>query len=260
MEQPEHRRPITHDDDLTGGFADLADSADQSAEPLGIHERDLREIDDDRRLSGERAELLAELLNAVRVELADRATHGHCFIPLDLNLDHGCSVRPPPGVGCDNIVPTDPARTTAILGSTTIGRYRIPVTNVLIATEAAEVLAEVNAAIGGPSTQVTQVTAGRDVRGACIEVEPDLVVLDLQIGSMGGIAACLDLRLEEGADRLAPQNVLLLLDREADVFLARRSGADGWLIKPLDARRLERAVAAVLAGDSYTEGPEPTEV
>lgn len=132
-----------------------------------------------------------------------------------------------------------------------------PVTTVLIATDADEVLAEVDAALGGPSTQVMQVNAGRDVREACHELDPDLVVLDLQIGSMGGIAACLDLRLEEGADRLAPQTILLLLDREADVFMARRSGADGWLIKPLDPRRLERAMAAVMAGATYTEGPGP---
>ena len=41
---------------------------------------------------------------------------------------------------------------------------------------------------------------------------------------------------------------------EDDVFLARRSNADGWLIKPLDAFRLRRAVAALLDGDMYTEG------
>jgi DNA-binding NarL/FixJ family response regulator len=48
--------------------------------------------------------------------------------------------------------------------------------------------------------------------------------------------------------------VIMLLDRRADVFLARRSGADGWLIKPLDPLRIKRAVAAVLAGGTYVEG------
>ena len=46
----------------------------------------------------------------------------------------------------------------------------------------------------------------------------------------------------------------MLLDRIADVFLARRSGADGWLVKPLDPLRLRRAVRAVLRGDTYHEG------
>ena len=35
----------------------------------------------------------------------------------------------------------------------------------------------------------------------------------------------------------------MLLDRRADVYLARRSGAEGWLIKPLDPLRLKRARA-----------------
>jgi DNA-binding response OmpR family regulator len=77
------------------------------------------------------------------------------------------------------------------------------------------------------------------------------VVLDLQIGNMGGMAACLEVRLEEGAGRLGHVPVLMLLDRRADVFLARRSEADGWLVKPLDPIRLRRAVTALLGGGSY---------
>ena len=49
------------------------------------------------------------------------------------------------------------------------------------------------------------------------------------------------------------------------MYLAQRSSADAWLIKPLDALRLRRAVNAAVAGGSYTEGmpveaPEPAEV
>ncbi len=124
---------------------------------------------------------------------------------------------------------------------------------VLIATDADEVHDEVDAALAGPDTTVARVTRGDVVRAAVQEVDPDLVVLDLQIGNMGGMATCMDLRLEEGADRLPPQRVLMLLDRPADTFLAKRSGADGWLIKPVDALRLRRAAEAILAGGTYTE-------
>jgi hypothetical protein len=44
------------------------------------------------------------------------------------------------------------------------------------------------------------------------------------------------------------------LDREADVFLASFSRADGWLLKPIDALRLRRAAEAVLDGTPYREG------
>jgi DNA-binding response OmpR family regulator len=52
----------------------------------------------------------------------------------------------------------------------------------------------------------------------------------------------------------------MLLDRVADVHLARRSGADGWLVKPLDPLRLERAVRAVTVGGTYHEGLDGIEV
>jgi DNA-binding response OmpR family regulator len=127
------------------------------------------------------------------------------------------------------------------------------VERILVATDSDTVFAEVDAALGGPDCTVERVRAGREVRAAVSELEPDLVMLDLQIGEMGGVAACLDLRLEESGDRLPPQKIVLLLDREADLFIARRAGADGWLVKPVDAGRLRRAAAAIAAGEVWRE-------
>jgi DNA-binding response OmpR family regulator len=127
------------------------------------------------------------------------------------------------------------------------------VPEVLLATDVNWIFDEVDAALDGDHT-VVWVRRGIDVRAAVAEREPALVILDLQIGNMGGMAACMDLRLEAGAGRLPAVPVLMLLDRDADVFLARRSDADGWLVKPLDSFRLRRATAAVLDGGRYTEG------
>jgi DNA-binding response OmpR family regulator len=125
--------------------------------------------------------------------------------------------------------------------------------DVLIATDADWIYEEVAAALGGEG-EIRRVRRGFDVTPAVAEAPPDLVVLDLQIGNMGGMATCISLRLDAGAGRLPELPVLMLLDREPDVFLARRSQADGWLIKPLDAFRLRKAATAVLAGGTYTEG------
>jgi DNA-binding response OmpR family regulator len=124
---------------------------------------------------------------------------------------------------------------------------------VLVATDADWVAEEVAAAVGDEETTVLQVRAGREVLAAVHEHDPELVVLDLQIGNMGGMATCLELRLEEGAKRLDLGPILLLLDRSADVFLARRCEVEGWLIKPLDAFRLQRATRALLEGGTWHE-------
>lgn len=137
----------------------------------------------------------------------------------------------------------------------------LAVSDVLVVTDAPWVLDDVSAAISGPEVSVRTVSAGVDVLPAVRASLPDLVVLDLQVGNMGGMAACLNLRLEEGAGRLGHVPVLMLLDRRADVFLARRSEAEGWVLKPLDALRTRAAVRALLAGDRYedaTNAPSTT--
>ena len=122
-------------------------------------------------------------------------------------------------------------------------------TEVLIATDADAVFAEVEAALADERTSVVRVRTGQAVAGVVADSTPDLVILDLQIGNMGGIAACLHLRHEAGAERLPDVPVLMLLDRQADVFLAKRSGADGWIVKPLDAFSLRRAATAIIEGE-----------
>jgi CheY-like chemotaxis protein len=126
--------------------------------------------------------------------------------------------------------------------------------HVLLATDADWVVDDVVAALGGPDTSFTVCRDGHAVADIVEERTPDLVVLDLQIGTMGGIAVTMALRLDESAGTLPHVNILVLLDRTADVHLARRSGADGWVVKPLDALRLRRAAQAVAAGLAHHDG------
>ena len=75
-------------------------------------------------------------------------------------------------------------------------------TEVLIATDADAVFDEVEAALADETTRVVRVREGSAVGEVVASATPDLVILDLQIGNMGGIAACMHLRLEAGDDRL----------------------------------------------------------
>jgi DNA-binding response OmpR family regulator len=120
---------------------------------------------------------------------------------------------------------------------------------VLVASDANWVRDHVRTALCGPGFELIEVSRGRDVRGAVAEHELDLVIVDLQIANMGGMAVSLDLRLEESGGRLPHVPILLLLDREADRFLARRSTADAMLVKPIDAGTLRRTVKILLAAE-----------
>jgi DNA-binding response OmpR family regulator len=126
--------------------------------------------------------------------------------------------------------------------------------HILIATDADWIVDDVVAALGADDTTFTVCRDGRVVAGQIAERTPDLGIFDLQIGSMGGMAVTMSLRLDESGGLLPRVPVLMLLDRRADLHLARRSAADGWLIKPLDPLRLRRAADAIIAGGTYTEG------
>lgn len=141
-------------------------------------------------------------------------------------------------------------------------------TTILVAADAEWVRNQVRGAFVGPGQRVLEVTSGFEVRDMVDIEEPDVVILDMQIGNMGGIATAIDLHLEAAAGRLPSVPILLLLDRAADRFLAKRAEADGELIKPVDAGSLRRTVKRILAavpppvadptGDE--EPPEPVPV
>jgi CheY-like chemotaxis protein len=117
---------------------------------------------------------------------------------------------------------------------------------ILVAADAQWVRDQVRSAFVGPGQEVVEVTRGQDVRDKFAEVDPDLVVLDLQIGNMGGVAVAIDLRLEESGGRLPRARILLLLDRRDDAFIARRADVDLTLVKPVDAGILRRAAMPLL--------------
>ncbi len=127
-------------------------------------------------------------------------------------------------------------------------------TRVLLATDADWIYDEVDAALADAETSVSRVRTGRQVLPAVVELDPDVVVLDLQIGNAGGVATALGLRQEEDMDRQRRRGIVMLLDRRADVFMAQMARADAWLVKPVDSIRLRKATRAVVAGEGYFEG------
>jgi CheY-like chemotaxis protein len=125
--------------------------------------------------------------------------------------------------------------------------------SIVVASDAASLRREIVSVIGGSETEIRQASSGREVLKAVSEDPVDLVIVDMQMGNMGAMAVCLELRLQESYDALPHICVLMLLDRRPDVHLARRSDAEGWLVKPIDPLRLRRAVRAILGGERYED-------
>ena len=105
--------------------------------------------------------------------------------------------------------------------------------HILLATDADWVVDEVTAALGDNETSFTVCREGRLVSELVAIGNIDVVIADLQIGSMGGMAVAMDLRLDAPSGAVPETPLVMLLDRDADVFLAQRSGAEAGLVKPL---------------------------
>ena len=89
---------------------------------------------------------------------------------------------------------------------------------------------------------------GREAIGLARELQPDLLILDLSMPRMDGLAALVEIK------RVAPGTRVLVMTvhrTEEYVFKAIESGADGYLLKDASASELLIAVRSVLAGDRY---------
>ena len=117
---------------------------------------------------------------------------------------------------------------------------------VLVAADGAWIRAQVRTALTGPDLELIEVNRGQEVRDLVANRHPDLVILDLQIDNMGGVAVAIDLHLEASAGRVPDVPILLLLDREHDRFLAKRAAANAELVKPIDPGTLRRTVKRLL--------------
>jgi CheY-like chemotaxis protein len=88
------------------------------------------------------------------------------------------------------------------------------VPTILVASDAPTVRRQLRSTTSGPGITVTEARSGPAVVEACLAEEaPDLVIVDLQMGNMGGMAVCLELRLNESYLDVPHVPVLMLLDR-----------------------------------------------
>jgi DNA-binding NarL/FixJ family response regulator len=84
------------------------------------------------------------------------------------------------------------------------------------------------------------------------DLAPDVVLMDLRMPVLDGIAAIRRLHVEQPAVRVI---ALTTFDDDEDVFAALRAGAVGYLLKDVSSARLVEAVLAAARGESVRSGP-----
>lgn len=121
---------------------------------------------------------------------------------------------------------------------------------VLVVADTSWVKNDVHAALGLPGYDLIDHADPRTLAETAAELEPDVAVIDLQVASMGGMAMARALK-EAALDPDFPDvPIVMLLDRSADTFLAKRAAADAWVHKPFDTAALRSAVTSVLIEES----------
>ena len=94
-------------------------------------------------------------------------------------------------------------------------------------------------------------TGDQAVRAA-LDLQPDVVLMDLQMPGLNGIDATA--RLAEDAPHIAVL-VLTMFDDDDSVVAALRAGARGYILKGARKDEIVRAVRAVHCGDAIFGGP-----
>ena len=114
---------------------------------------------------------------------------------------------------------------------------------------------EVHAALTAPDVSLVDHSDPATAAATATEDGFDAVICDLQVGSRGGMAVTRDVLERAAVDGADAIPVVLLLDRSADAFLARRAGASAWVAKPFSSYELVEAMALAADGN----GKQPVE-
>lgn len=120
--------------------------------------------------------------------------------------------------------------------------YRVgAMSKVLLVADAEWVVNEVKSALALGDWEIETLKDPRIVTDVIEKEAPEAVIVDLQVGSMGGMAVVRSIR-QTFAGSQRPRTVLLL-DRSADEFIARRAGADAKVLKPITSSVLRAALS-----------------
>jgi DNA-binding NarL/FixJ family response regulator len=94
---------------------------------------------------------------------------------------------------------------------------------------------------------VGEVTTGAEVVEQAALLQPDVVLMDLQMPDGNGVAATRDIARNSPRVRVL---MVTLFEDDASVFAALRAGARGYMLKDADEEEMVRAILSVSSGDA----------
>ena len=124
----------------------------------------------------------------------------------------------------------------------------MPLPRVLLADDHSLLLGAFEKLLAPECDVVGQVSDGRAVVAAAVELKPDVVILDIAMPGLNGLEAGRQIKQRLRTAKL----VFLTMNEDADVAAeAFRIGASGYLLKRSAASELLAAIREVMQGRSY---------
>jgi DNA-binding response OmpR family regulator len=112
----------------------------------------------------------------------------------------------------------------------------VPPLRILVVEDHAALRGQIVAVLAQAGWRVEEASDGRLALQMAIEEPPDVLLLDLGLPGLDGLAVCTQLR--EQADRHVPVLMLTARDTLADKGLGFAAGADDYLLKPFSSDEL----------------------
>ena len=96
-------------------------------------------------------------------------------------------------------------------------------------------------------TVIGEATTGKQAVQLADQQTPDLILMDVQMPDLNGIAACRQIVNKNGHIKIL---MLTMFDEDQSVFAAMRAGARGYVLKGAKHDEMLRAIRAVASGEA----------
>jgi DNA-binding NarL/FixJ family response regulator len=97
-------------------------------------------------------------------------------------------------------------------------------------------------------TLVAEAASGDEAVRQYTHCRPDVVLMDLRMPGLDGVAAIEAIRAQDAAARVV---ILTTFDGEEDIYRGLRAGAKGYLLKDCPSDEIVNCISAVMRGQKY---------